>query len=575
MPPLERVLIDYDLGLLRTVAELWGLELTAPTQREAAGLLARRLLEPERLAAGLAGLPAEARAALEALQSAGGRWPRGRFAREHGEVRAMGPARRGREQPWRHDPTAAEALWYRGLTAHAFFESEAGPQEFTFIPDDLLKALPAPPARRAARRPTSASPPGHPAEAPPGERAGAFQLADDISTLLAYAQIVPLRLEPGTLTTRQPAAVRRFLHAPEALDLAFQLAIQLQLLVGAPLRPDPGSARAFLEQSRLAQTQALAAAWHTSADWNDLRRLPGLQFEGQAWRNDPVQARDAILDLLAAVPAGTWWSVDSFVAAVKQRAPDFQRPAGDYDSWYIRDAETGAYLRGFEQWDRLDGALVRWYLEGPLHWLGLTDLSAPQPAAEPARRRSLRRAGPGAAAFRLTPAGAAFLGHADWLAVPAAAAATHVHIGLDGVLAVPAGLAPYQRFRVARVTQWLGLEGDRYTYRLAPRALRRAHGQGVELGRIIDFLREVAAEPGLPPTVLTALQRWSRSGAEAGVQDMVVLRVKNAEMLEMLRRTPRLQAHLGRPLGPTAVEVRRGDADRVRAALAEMGILAD
>ncbi|MBL8056393.1 MAG: hypothetical protein JNK29_06815, partial [Anaerolineales bacterium] len=143
MPPLERVLTDYDLSLLRVVAEHWGLELTAPSQREAALQLARHLLDPLRLTEAVAGLPAEARAALEALRAAGGRLPRARFARAHGEVRAMGPARREREQPWRNAPSPAEALWYRALSAHGFFESEAGPQEFTFIPEDLFKLLPA------------------------------------------------------------------------------------------------------------------------------------------------------------------------------------------------------------------------------------------------------------------------------------------------------------------------------------------------------------------------------------------------------------------------------------------------
>jgi hypothetical protein len=399
-----------------------------------------------------------------------------------------------------------------------------------------------------------------------------------MTTLLAYAQIVPLKLEAGTLTTRQPAAVRRFLHAPEALDLAFQLGLQLKLLAGAPLRPDAAVARPFLELTRQAQTQTLAQAWRTSTDWNDLRRLPGLVCEGQAWRNDPVQAREAILELLTQVPAGVWWSLDGFVAGVKERAPDFQRPAGDYDSWYIRDAETQAYLRGFEHWERVDGVVVRWFFEGPLNWLGLVELPQPAAPASPPKRKGAGRrgpAGPPASAFRLTPAGAAFLGRADWLTLEAPPAATRAQVGSDGVIRVPAATAPYQRFRVARVTKWLGLDEEAYTYRLTPSALRRAQKQGVELGRIVDFLREIAAEPGLPPTLLGALERWARSGAEAAVQELTVLRVRSPELLEMLQRTPKLKEFLGRPLGPSAVEVRPEAADRVRALLAELGILAD
>jgi hypothetical protein len=274
------------------------------------------------------------------------------------------------------------------------------------------------------------------------------------------------------------------------------------------------------------------------------------------------------------------------VSAVRERAPDFQRPAGDYDSWYIRDSETHAYLRGFEHWERVDGALVRWIIQGPLCWLGLAEVSTPDaPDPEGARRKARRltlRPTPGMAetAFRITAPGAAFLGKGEWMEAGQRIEAntpadTHVHIGLDGVLSVPAAIAPYHRFRVARVTKWLGLSGETYTYRLTPGSLRRAARQGVVLGRIVDFLREIADENGLPPSLLNALQRWARSGAEVTIQEVTVLRFKSPELLETLQRTPKVKDYLGRQLGPTVVEVRRESADKVRAILAEMGILSD
>ena len=61
------------------------------------------------------------------------------------------------------------------------------------------------------------------------------------------------------------------------------------------------------------------------------------------------------------------------MAAVKAADPDFQRPDGDYGSWYIRDAAGDAYLSGFESWDRVEGVLIADLLAGPLHWLGVVD----------------------------------------------------------------------------------------------------------------------------------------------------------------------------------------------------------
>ena len=70
-------------------------------------------------------------------------------------------------------------------------------------------------------------------------------------------------------------------------------------------------------------------------NFNELRLLPGLKFEGD-WTNDPLRTRQAILELVSQIPENRWWSLAAFVAAVREQHPDFQRPAGDYDSWFIR-----------------------------------------------------------------------------------------------------------------------------------------------------------------------------------------------------------------------------------------------
>ena len=98
MPSLEYVLRDYDPGLLKIIAGLWGLELSAPNQREAAEELTAQMLERELAREIVGALPVEARDALEMLQREG-RVPLALFTRKYGELRAMGPARRDREQP--------------------------------------------------------------------------------------------------------------------------------------------------------------------------------------------------------------------------------------------------------------------------------------------------------------------------------------------------------------------------------------------------------------------------------------------------------------------------------------------
>ncbi len=67
-------------------------------------------------------------------------------------------------------------------------------------------------------------------------------------------------------------------------------------------------------------------------------------------------------------------AVEDFIDYVSVTAPDFARPDGRYDTWHIRDTETGEFLHGFQHWRRVEGGLIRRLLEGPLHWLGLLQI---------------------------------------------------------------------------------------------------------------------------------------------------------------------------------------------------------
>ncbi len=581
MPDLNRAFLDYDLGLLRIIAELWGLEIEAPTQREASTELAAKLLQAELVEEVVEALRPEARAALDALApstpSAGGRLPLAHFMRKHGELRAMGPARRDREQPWLNTPSPAETLWYRGLIARAFFDDGTGPQEFVFIPDDLARLVP-------VLRPELVEGP----QLVEGVSltplnldvwASAVGLApDDSATLLAYLQIASVKLEGADFPPKHREAVSRFLRLPEALDFFTHLVIHLGLATGSPLKLDPSQARPFLKAERPQQIQALARTWRESKDWNDLLHLPGLIFEGKAWRNDPLTAREAILNLLSEIPPGEWWSLEAFRARVKERQPDFQRPAGDYDSWYIRDAATQEYVRGFENWERVDGALVAWIIQQPLYWLGLVDLTAESAERKEREKEkisansALSAVNQPCAAFRITPYGAAFFGHQPW---PEPEPAALLTLNAEGTLCVPVAVSRYNRFQIARVSDWLPLEPDNYIYRFTPKSLERAARQGVKINHLFAFLQKAAGEAEVPPPLVGALRRWERTGGEAALKDTAVLKLKNPALLETLRDTPGIRQYLGESLGPAAVEVRRENLEKLRSALVELGILVD
>src|SRR6185436_18361684 len=99
------------------------------------------LLEPDLFTEIIDSLSPEADSAVTALVNSGGRIPWPTFTRKYGEVREAGAGKRDREKLYLQPESATEILFYRGLLARAFFDTKKGPQEFAYIPDDLLHLI--------------------------------------------------------------------------------------------------------------------------------------------------------------------------------------------------------------------------------------------------------------------------------------------------------------------------------------------------------------------------------------------------------------------------------------------------
>ena len=330
--------------------------------------------------------------------------------------------------------------------------------------------------------------------------------------------------------------------------------------------PLPEPVRVFLEAPRGEALAFLARAWLDSAQFNDLRVVPTLKAEGE-WQNDPRRALQAVIDFISTISSldargeRPFWSLSAFLQAVHQHHPDFQRPAGNYDSWFLRQSDTGEFLRGFAQWDAVDGALIRYLIAGPLHWLGICDLAlTAAPGAAEARLGS----------FRFSAWADALLGgrSPQGLAIEDA----QVYLGSDFRLSLPL-LAPRAlRYQLARFCDWDEEKVDAYHYHLTPASLHRARQQGLTSNHLLALLRRHART--VPPSLVKAVERWERKGSEARLEPMIVLRLATPELLQELRAS-RAARFLGDPLGPTAITVRPGATQKVLRILAEMGFLAE
>lgn len=541
MPDLSESLSGRDLGHLSIVAEFWGIELEAPDARSALPRLVKAMLDPQLAAEIINDLPDEVSAALQELASQGGRLSWSFFTRRYGEVREMGAGKRDREQPYLNPISAAEILWYHGLIARAFFDTADGVEEYAYIPEDLLACLPV-------------------GKIQPSKALGRAALKQEYSHTLSASDLIldhactliaALRSgldDPGEYAYPAPAA--------SLPGIALQTLLTAAGILDEAMQPIPDAARAFLEARRGEALAMLSRAWLSSKEFNELRLVPGLSTEGN-WTNDPAHTRRMLLEMIQGLPEGQWWSLDSFIEAVKQDQPDFQRRGGEYDTWFIRRVGTEEFLRGFEHWDEIEGALLRFFIGGPLFWLGMVELACDQE-------------GGGVTAFRCSTWAEALLAGDPPKGLPGED--SKLIARSDARVFVPR-LAPRAiRYQVARFCDWLKETAEGYEYVLTPTSLARAKQQGLGVQHLVSLLRK--STEAIPPSLLKALERWEAHGSQARIEALSVLRFTSPEVLQALRAS-RAARFLGEPLGPAAIAVKAGAEQKVLAVLAELGYLGE
>lgn len=563
MRSLYQSLLDHELLVLRVLGEWWEIDLTGADKRACVDALATRFGELD-IEQEMIYLPQEEAEAMRALMGQNGRLPVAIFSRTYGELRLMGPGRLERDEPWLDPANVTEALWYRGFLYRAFDETDEGLVEFYYLPSELMDGLAEPiapaelPQVQEAMEPYAAIAPastGHPSTSS-GSSSGSssgfvdpeqFETAvsdavDDLTAILSQAQLTSLHGDQ--------AWGRRLLDDdPVRRSLLLTIAQEIGLLKsdGEGGWKPTKTAVSWLRASREAQLRQLIDGWSNSG-WNELCRTPGLICEGDGWQNDPILARTALLDVLPR--DGEWFDLGELTAVVQRENPDFQRPDGDYETWYIRDSESNVYLSGFEQWEAVEGRLLRYLVQTPMRWLGMVEGAGD--------------------VYRLTARTLA------WLAgIPPAAEEVRVPIVVqkDGRLLIPFNADRYHRFQAARISEAAPVEaGKPFSYRITPSSLVRARAQAITPVRVMEFLEKASGRP-LPAGVKRGLERWAEQGVEGKLETAVVLRVSDAKILDTLRNNPKTRTYFGESLGEFAIIVT--DWAGLLSATAELGLLLD
>jgi hypothetical protein len=554
MPTLAQTLPSNDLGFIKIIAALWGLEIESTEPKHAALELAEAMCDIELLQEVIDALNDQSQNALGSLIDTDGRMLWAVFSRRYGIIREMGAGKRDREQPHLKPASTSEALWYRGLIGRSFFETEQGLQEFAFVPDDLREVMgligfgekaidegheaceekqetnPLVSVRSAVKETF-----GRPAS--PVEKAHLIghddRLLDDAVTLLAAIRI-------GIDLPQTPI--------PRDVVLEFLKLAKIISLESGKWIIHADAAKKFLESSRAEALKRIYDAWINDEAFNELRQVPGLIFEGE-WQNSARATRHFLLSIFEHIPSDQWWSLPALIREIKLKHADFQRPAGDYDSWFIKRESDGAYLRGFAFWDEVDGALIRYMITNVLFWLGRVEIAGAEEGGL-------------VTGFKLTK---------DELTRNAESG--KLSVSSTGMISVPRYSALVTRYQVARFCEWDDEREGEYRYHVTTNSLKRGREQGLKPDQLIKLLQKHSAAP-IPPAFVRSLQRWEINGTEARIENVTILKVGKPDVLNELRNS-KAGRFLGDILSPTTIIIKDGALQKVLSALAELGLLAE
>jgi hypothetical protein len=539
MPDLLHMLIDYDPAMVKIIAGKWGVGLENPSQLDAAKELTSLMLAPGEVKRILNSLPDAACDCLSGIRVSGGKLAWQDFMRRNGPIREMGIARRDREAPHTTPLGAAEILWYYGLIGRAFLDVGGEVKEFVYIPEEFMNLV-------LGLSDNAADP----------------KVATIDHKLLHIIHTVDDRILDHL--TSYLAAVRSGQDPHELVD-EFKLPSITECehlltccgLLDGDGNPVPEAVKSFLAKPRGEALSLLFSKWLSSPTFNELTLMPGIILEG-IWRNDPLKARHMIMEKIRALDGSSWCGIDSFISSIKLTQPDFQRPGGDYDSWMVRSRKNGDNLSGFEHWDQVDGALIRYILQGPLHWLGYLDLGVSSKGIPPE-------------AFRLSVF-AESLDH-ERPAERLPDESGHVTALRNGTLTCPRDVPRSVRYLLARFCERAGANDKGYHYRITGRSLKHAASQGLQTEQLLALLSRHSGGV-FPTSLVTALQRAARNGSQVSLKRVAILRVSNAEIMLEIRNSP-IGRFLGEPLSPTIVVLPPTAIERLIPRLMELGYICD
>lgn len=562
---------EADEALLYALSHIWDVSLMEIPKEQHKRVITGAMLNPQNAEKVWGKLSEKARQAIQTLVAGkGGYMLTKQFEAIFGKLEKTGRAKV--QEELKSPKTITSELYYRGILASGFTNATNNQDihPVYYVPEDLVKALPLHKTQYEHLKDEIAEEiallGGHDSEIKPLEALDDDEIegivmantsiVDDMTTLLAYLRLHSAGVEGDSFLPVDSERILPHLFNPSAERLTFMLCVGVsaELIDVQEGRAHPQrQSLNWLKLSRPEQIKTLAEAWGKSVIYQDIWHVEGLHPEA-GFEYDATLARSVLMSFLrktAPTNPKAWWDVEQFINTIKRHEPHFQRPNADYERWYIRNTQ-GEFLRGFESWEAVEGALIEFLLQNPLHWLGLCDI-----AEDAVRLNAYGRGMIGIIPFPLQPD-----------------TPEKITVLPDNTVLVSRKFNRQDRYTIARFSEWVSHE-DLFTYRITPKSLATAQEQGITNDKIEAFLKRHADAP-LPQSLLRQLS-LTQSGTlgHVSLEQVTVLHTTSSEMLDRIFNDPTLRRYLGARLGETTVIVRESQSTELANALAQVGFKVD
>lgn len=521
------------------IAESWGIDIISNSKKTPAEQVAEFISQVQLMKEVFPSLPERSRRALRTLVKENGENPWDQFTRKFGELREMGAARRERERPDRAPISVTESLFYKALLGRAFFETNQGLHEFAFIPEEFYKFL----IPVIEQKKNDNIEPGSTGTVEKKLLTNDYSV-DNATTILAGLRI---GLSPKELSVFTPIIPISFL-----IDL-----LKEAKLISENSEINSEMVKHFLEAERGQALGQLAQAWKTSRKINELDMIESLILESRD-KSDLIYSRKSLFDVIKVLPGDNWFNIQKFCDWINQNQPDILRSGGEYDAWFIKDKATGEYIKGFKNWQRVEGEYIRTMIMKPLFWLGFIDLGKTSHDSHPSAFKKSKWFDD--------------LSSGQELKYPSILK-KEFEIDKSGKVLIDRNFPRDIRYQIARCCEWDAARSQSFFYHFSPQAFARMELQGLKVSHIIALIKHYARKP-VPLNILQALERWEKLGQEVQIKKILILKVKTAAILDHLIES-NMKKHILSRLDPITAEISAESVPFIRAALIEMGIFAE